>query len=566
MKSSHIWRTRIISFAIVLFAFFVIGKLYVIQIVEGDVYSDKADRQYLSAGGNLFSRATIFFQNKSGELVSGATLKSGHIVAINPQVLKNPEEVYEKISEILPIDKQEFLAKATKPNDPYEEIAKRVEEEVGQKIAELKIPGLSIYKERWRFYPGGNIAAHTLGFMGYLGNEFAGRYGLERYYEETLERKPTSYINFFAQVFANLSNDKDNSNSGDIVTTIEPTVQMFLQEELSKTTKRWNSEYSGAIIMNPKTGEIYAMAIDPAFDPNNPQAEKSSLVFTNKLVENVYEMGSIIKPLTVAVGIDKGVISASSTYYDPGFVEVAGKRISNFDGKERGVVDMQTALSQSLNVGMVHITKLVGNETQREYFYNFGLNKKTNIDLPNESANLTKNLESKRDIEHFTASFGQGIAMTPISTVRALATLANGGVLVEPHLVKRINYKTGLSKERETTSGVRVVKPETAEEVTRMMVYSVDNILLNGKTKLPNYSVAAKTGTAQIAKSGGGGYSDTDFLHSFVGYVPAYDPQFFIFLYTVKPKGISFSSETLTEPFSEVVKFLINYYELPPDR
>ncbi|MFA7216830.1 MAG: penicillin-binding protein 2 [Candidatus Paceibacterota bacterium] len=566
MKFSHIGRIRAVSIIIIIFAFFIIGKLYVVQIVEGDTYSEKADRQYSSSGGSLFTRASIFFQSKDGELVSAATLKSGYIIAVNPQIIKNPEEAYNKLNEIFPINKEDFLAKATKVDDPYEEIAKRVDEEVGLKVADLKISGLNIYKDRWRFYPGGNIAAHTLGFMGYSGNDFAGRYGLERFYENNLERKPTSYINFFAQVFANISDDKINSNSGDIVTSIEPTLQLYLQEELASTTEKWNSEYTGGIIMNPKTGEIYAMSIDPSFDPNDPQSQKSSVIFSNKLVEDVYEMGSIIKPLTVAMGIDMGLILPSSTYYDSGSVMVSGKKISNFDGKERGVVTIQEALSESLNVGMVHIAKLVGNDKQREYFYNFGLNQKTNIDLPNESANLVKNLESPRDIEHATASFGQGIAMTPISTIRALATIANGGVLVEPHLVKTINYKTGLSKNYVAPPVTRVIKPETAEEVTRMMVYSVDNVLLGGKAKIENYSVAVKTGTAQIAKPGGGGYSETDVLHSFVGFVPAYDPQFFIFLYTVKPKGIRFSSETLTLPFFDIVKFVINYYELTPDR
>lgn len=545
-----------------------IGKLYMLQIVNKEVYQDKADRQYMSVGGSLFSRGSIFFQNKDNSLVSAATLKSGFIVAVNPQILKDPEDVYAKLNAIVPLDHDSFIAKATKKNDPYEEVAHRVDLELGQKIDALKITGLKVYKERWRFYPGGVTASNAIGILGYKGDEYAGRYGLESQYESTLSRTDGGSINFFAQIFSNIQSvaGASQKSEGDIVTTLEPTVESYLEEELASTTKRWSSEFSGGIIMNPATGEIYAMAGDPTFDPNNSQLEKNVTVFSNPLVEDVREMGSIIKPLTIAAGIDMGVISANSTLYDKGYLMVNGKKISDFDGKDRGIVTMQDVLSQSLNVGVAHVVTLLGNKTFTEYMYRFGLDQKTNIDLPNEGKNLVKNLASPRDIEHVTASFGQGIALTPISTVRALGAIANGGVMVRPHIVKKINYKIGTSIDTPIEPGVRVIKRETAEEVTRMMVWSVDHVLLNGTMKLPNYSVAVKTGTAQIAKKGGGGYSDTEVLHSFIGYFPAYNPKFIIFLYTVNPKGIKYGSETLTQPFMNIVKFLINYYEVPPDR
>jgi cell division protein FtsI/penicillin-binding protein 2 len=539
-----------------------------LQVVDYDIYTNKADRSYSSSNGNIFSRGTIFFQNKDSSLVSAAALQSGFIVAVNPQILKEPEIVYQKLNEILPTDHDTFISKAIKKNDPYEEIAKKVDLDTGQKISDLKIPGLSVYKERWRFYPGGPVSSQTIGILGYKGDEYAGRYGLESQYENILQRKDEAYTNFFAQIFAGIKTAAATSteSEGDIITTIEPTVQYFLEQELASTSEKWNSESTVGIIMNPTTGEIYAMGVYPTFDPNKSELEKNISVFSNPLVENVYEMGSIIKPLTMAAGIDAGLITATTTYNDTGFVMINGKKVSNFDGKARGITDMQQVLSQSLNVGVAYVTHLLGNKLFTSYMYNFGINEKTNIDLPNEAHNLTKNLDVNRELEHANASFGQGIALTPISTVRALSSIANGGVLVNPHLVKQINYKIGISKEIPIVQGRRVIKRETAEEVTRMMVYSVDNVLAGGKYKMPGYSIAAKTGTAQIAKSGGGGYSDTDFLHSFIGYFPAYNPKFFIFLYTLKPKGVQYGSETLTAPFMDIVKFLINYYEVPPDR
>ena len=567
MKFNHTRRIRIISFFIFIFAVILIGRLYVLQIVNKEVYITKADRQYLSVSKNVFDRGTIFFQNKDGNQIPAATLKSGFTIAVNPRQLKDPENVYRRINQIMEVDFETFMTKATKKNDTYEEIANHADEILGAKINALNIAGLKAYKDRWRFYPGGRTASHVIGLLGYKGDDYAGRYGLESQFESQLARKDEAYVNFFAQIFSGLQTAASTSSVlADVVTTIEPTVESVLENILASTTEKWNSDLTGGIIINPQTGEIYAMESYPSFDPNSPKAEKNSSIFSNPLVENVYEMGSIIKPLTISAGIDAGVITASSTYHDKGFVVIDGKKISNFDGKERGIVSMQDVLSQSLNVGATHVESLLGNSRFTDYMRAFGLNEKTSIELPNEGRNLVKNLESGRDIEHATASFGQGIALTPIATVRALATVANGGFLIRPHVVKSLNYKIGISKNTSIETGSRVIKKETSQELSRMLSYSVDHILSGGTLRLPNYSVAAKTGTAQIAKENGGGYYEDKFLHSFIGYFPSYDPKFFIFLFTVNPKGVQFGSETLTRPFMELVKFLINYYDVPPDR
>ncbi|MHB1316234.1 MAG: peptidoglycan D,D-transpeptidase FtsI family protein [Minisyncoccota bacterium] len=564
MSSSSTPRIRFLSLIVVFIALFIIGRLYVLQISEHDLYAEKADRQYAYSSVGVFNRGAIYFTSKDGTEVSAATLKTGFTVAVNPQILKNPEGVFEKLSTLIPLEKNDFIAKATKQNDPYEEIAKRVEYNVGEQIDALQISGVRIYKDRWRFYPGNTLASQTIGFLAYKGDDLAGRYGLERFYEDTLKRSEGSYTNFFAQIFSNIEKTVTDTNEGDVVTSIEPTVQTYLSNTLNDLNKKYSAEYSGGIIVDPKTGVIYAMALTSDFDLNNTKAEKDISAFANPLVESVYEMGSIIKPLTVATGIDTGTITADSTYYDKGFVIVNNKKISNFDGKERGIVNIQTALSESLNVGMAYIVSKVGNKVFEDYMYKFGLDTKTDIDLPNEAKNLTANLKSPRDIEHFTASFGQGIALSPISTVRALSTIANGGYLIHPHVATKIKYKIGITKDISYPPGDQVIKKTTSEEVTRMMVRSVDEYLRGGKLKLPNYSVAIKTGTAQIASNGG--YSTDDFLHSFVGFFPAYNPRFLVFLYTVKPRGVKYSSESLSDPFFDITKFLINYYEIPPDR
>lgn len=568
MKSRFVIRVRIVSVLLILFALVLVGKLYLVQIVQGKDFSDKADRQYSKPQSNIFSRGSIFFQTKDGGLVSAATLKTGFTLAVNPQILKDPEDVWSKLNTIIPLDREVFLSHAQKSGDPYEEVAKKIGLEEAGAISILEIPGVEVYKERWRFYPGDSLASQTLGLLGYKGDEYAGRYGIERYYEDVLARDNSEdYTNFFAEIFTNIKKTifEDRQLRGDVVTSIEPSVEIFLENKLKDINKAWSSDLSGGIIMDPKTGQIIAMAADPSFNPNSFQSESVALL-SNPLVENVYEMGSIVKPLTMASGIDAGVVTPKTTYDDQGFLVLNTARIANYDGKGRGVVSMQQVLNQSLNTGVAFVVSKLGNKRFADYFKKLEMGEETGIDLPNEAHGLIENLDSTRDIEYATASYGQGIALTPIQMIRSLAVLANGGVIPHPHVATEIKYDIGGSKEVSFPPGNQIFKKETTDQVTQMLVEVVDTALLHGDIKNPRYSVAAKTGTAQIAKKEGGGYYTDRFLHSFFGYFPAYNPKFIVFLFTVYPKNVDYASETLTTSFADITQFLINYYEIPPDR
>jgi cell division protein FtsI/penicillin-binding protein 2 len=339
----------------------------------------------------------------------------------------------------------------------------------------------------------------------------------------------------------------------------------MLDSELLKVQEKYTSTLTGGIIINPKNGEIYALNAIPTFNLNDRGGADIN-AFRNPLVENVYEMGSIIKALTMAAGIDSGAVSESTTYYDAGFLDMDTETIRNYDKRGRGTVSMQEVLNQSLNTGVAHIVKTMGKEKFRSYFQALKIGNETGVDLPSEAHGLVSQLESPRDIEYATASYGQGIALTPIATVRALAALGNGGRLITPHIATKIENQDGTFKDIVYPEGDQVFTKETSEEVSRMLTTVVDKALSGGKQKQEHYSIAAKTGTAQIADNAGGGYYDDRYLHSFFGYFPAYDPEYLILLYTVEPKGVKYASETLTEPFMELTKFLINYYNVPPDR
>ncbi|MEK7227406.1 MAG: penicillin-binding protein 2 [Patescibacteria group bacterium] len=568
-------RLRFLTLLVLLFALLLVAKLYFLQIVSGEDFKLKAEHQYV-AGINYFDRGSIFFSTKDGTLVPAATVKLGFTISLNPNILKDRsdlEEIYGRLNAIIPLDKEIFLSKAKKVNDPYEELSRRLSDELAERIQNEELPGISVTRERWRSYPGEKMAAHAVGLIGYSGNELAGRYGLERFYDKTLERSGDDvFVNFFAEIFSNIKSavEEDERLEGDIVTTIEPSVEAFLESEVGKVTTTYSSDFSGAVIINPQTGEIFAMALNPAFDPNFPQNEKDSSVFRNILVEDRYEMGSIIKALTMASGLDSGAVTAKTVYNDPGCITLNTKTFCNYDGQSHGYnLSMQEVLNKSLNTGAAFVASKISTRKFEDYMLRFGLENLTGIDLPNEGKSIVSNLKTHRDLEAAQASFGQGIALTPITTVRVLSVLANGGTLITPHLVKEIRYKLGptktISYPREE-DGQRVISKESSAEISRMLTEVVDRALRYGQMRLENYSVAAKTGTAQIANPAGGGYYQDRFLHSFFGYFPAYDPQFLVFLYTYYPKNVQFASETLTDAFFDITKFLINYYDIPPDR
>ncbi len=571
-RKSSTFRIRIISAVVLCIGLILIGRLYQIQVVNSESFQEKASSQYVHTAKDVYSRGSIYFTTKDGEKVSAASITTGYVLALNPTLLTDAEAVYTKLAPYLTITKEVFMERAKLPERTYVEIIPRLRDEDADIIESYDLNGVMLYRNHWRYYPGDSVAARTIGFVGFTDNsdsQLLGKYGLERYYDEVLKRDNTVLsVNFFAEIFSNLGTlvfDSTESKTGDVVTTIEPTVARMLDRELQKAQDEYKSQLTGGIIMNPKTGAIYAMNVAPTFNLND-RGTAGIAEFENPLVEGVYEMGSIIKALTMAAGLDSKVVTPNSTYYDAGFLDLNTYTIKNFDGKGRGTVNMQAVLNQSLNTGVSHIVKLMGREKFRGYFSALQLGSESGIDLPSEERGLVDNLNSPRDVEYATASFGQGIAMTPIATVRALAALGNGGYMVTPHVAARIEYQDGTSKEITYPQGAQVWSNETSETVSRMLATVVDEALRGGSVALPHHSVAAKTGTAQIANPNGGGYYEDKYLHSFFGYFPAYDPQFLVFLYTVEPKGVKYASETLTTPFMDITKFLINYYNIPPDR
>jgi cell division protein FtsI (penicillin-binding protein 3)/stage V sporulation protein D (sporulation-specific penicillin-binding protein) len=570
MRAQFRFRIRILLAGIVLIALLVLVRLYFVQIAHGDEYAQKADRQFASGNTGLFDRGAIYFTDKNGVNISAATLATGFLVAINPQILRDPESVYASLSAIASttIPHDAFLAAAAKKGQVYVEVAHRVPDAAGQAISALDIPGVQVLRERWRYYPGGSLAAQSIGIVTYgSGDTLQGQTGLEAEYDTVLARSGDGlYKNFFAELFSNVGNllvNAKDAREGDVVTTIEPAVQTRLAYELAQVNQKYSSKESGGIIMDPATGAIYAFGSYPTYDGND-LSDVDPRRLGNPLVESIHEFGSIMKPLTMTSGLDAGVITPETTYTDTGCITVNRYSVCNWDHKAHGVIPMKQIILQSLNVGASWVATELGQQKFRDYFTTlFG--QKTGIDVPSEGRALLGNLSTTQQVNFDNMSFGQGIAVTPIQMIRAEAAIANGGVMMQPHLVSAIRLDSGIVRQLDWSQKTPVFSANAARETTAMMTEMVDTKLQQGKAMIPTMSVAAKTGTAQLTDGHGGYYTDRWF-HSFVGFFPSYEPRFIILLYTNDPQHVTYASDTLGSTFLDLVHFLIDYYQIPPDR
>lgn len=570
MRAQFRSRIRLVLTFVIIVTIGIVLRLYFVQIVNGEEYSIKADRQFSASSGGLFDRGSIYFTRKDGTLISAATLSTGFLVAINPQILGNPEYAHSAISKNAPsmISREAFMNATAKKSQVYIEVAHRIPEESGQILSEMMIPGVQVLRERWRQYPGGELASQSIGIVSYgTGDTLAGRTGLEAVYEGVLARSGDSlYRNFFAELFSNVGNllvNAKDAHEGDIVTTIEPEVQTRLADSVEKLNNKYSSLNSGGIIMDPSTGAIIAIASYPTYDGNNLQSVDPSLL-GNPFVEHVYEFGSIMKPITMTAGLDAGVITPQTTYNDTGCITANTAKICNWDLKARGVIPMRQIIMQSLNVGASWIADRLGQNKFRSYFTKlFG--EKTGVDLPGETGALLGNLSKPQQIGYDTAAYGQGIAVTPMQMIRALGAVANDGVMVQPHLASAIRLNSGIERKLEWGEKIQVFSATSTHETIAMMDALMDEVLYNKKAKIPTMSVAVKTGTSQLTNPNGGYYKDR-FFHSFVGFFPSYNPRFIILLYTNDPKGVQYASETLDSTFLDLTHFLIDYYAIPPDR
>lgn len=543
------------------------GRVFVMQILWHGTYVALAARQHLSIQDTDPERGSIFMQTKDGNLVPLAINRTFKTLIASPKDIKNPEETADALAAEFGMDKDSLIKKLSKPNDVYEVIVRKVSDTQVERIETRNIKGLAFQEEKLRSYPNGDVAADLVGFVSREDDVEKGRYGVERLYENDLAGGKDMWTavsqapNFWSAIGRTILHPSQNGS--DLVLTIDYNIQLKAEEVLKTVKEKWLAESGLVIVLDPRTGRILSLAGSPSFDPNYYGREKDLSVFLNPAVQSMFELGSVVKPITMAGAIEQKVVTPTTTYHDAGSVPFGRYTIRNFDERVYGDQTMTQVIEKSLNVGMVFVSRLLGKNGELEYFKRFGFGQKTGVDMMGEISGNISNLNGGRDLDYATAAFGQGIAVTPLQMAAAMGALANHGLLMKPYVVDRIRDSSGNETKKYPEEVRRVVSPETAETITKMMISAVRNGYEN-KAGLSGYFIAGKTGTAQIPRSNGKGYSD-QFIHTFVGYGPAFDPKFLVLLQLNRPKGNRFAANTLTPAFHDLAQFILNYWEVPPD-
>lgn len=533
---------------------FVIGysslifQLYRLQIGYGEYYQAKAASQYEATAFLEAKRGTIYFTEKNGNKLATGINKDFPVVFAVPKDIADAREAANTVAQILGEPVPELLEKLSKEDGEYKLLKRKVDPDVARKIDALKMKGIYTSTESLRFYPLGGAAAHLLGFVGpdEEGNGKSGHYGIEKFYEERLagtagELKSTKLV--------------PPEAGEDLALTIDPTIQIETERILDDLIGKYNAKGGGAIVMDPKTGAILAITGKPDFDPND-YGKYPLKNFLNPMVQEIYEPGSVFKVLTMAAGIDSGKITPETTYVDTGSLVINGRRIQNYDLKEKGPygrISMTKVIERSVNTGAVFAEREMGRTIFTKYMEKFGLGEKTKIDLPGELPGDIRNLNSKaRDIAFATASYGQGVAVTPVGMISAIAAIANDGELVRPYVNAELTPQTVR----------RVLRKATADKVTGMMISAVDKAEV---AKINGYSIAGKTGTAFIPDFEKGGYTER-VINTYVGFGPASNPRFIVLVKLNEPEGNPVAGLTVVPAFRDLAQFILNYYNVPPDR
>lgn len=581
---SHQWcrahtkdtRIEIFKYGIVLFVFIIICKLFVIQVIHHDFYNALASGQREMFEQLVPIRGNIFVHDyKDDSIISVAINEQLASIYADPRLIDDADETAKTLGEVFGYEEEKVSALKVRLNqhdDPYEPIERKVSESVLQNILSLDIAGIFYVREPSRFYSDSGILSHVLGFVGSNDDGSAsGKYGVEGYFNDELTGTGGFLISerdIAGRLIALADSEYEKAKDGaDIVLTIDQTVQYKACSSLKETIEKHGADSGSVVIVVPDTGKILAMCGYPDFDSNNYSDVSSIDVFNNPAIFNAYEPGSIFKPITMAAAIDVSAVTPKTTFTDSGSVLVDGwpKPIGNAQGKVYGTVDMTRVLEESINTGMIFSMRQMGMETFIDYVKKFGFGELTGIELETEVGGNISSLDEGKEIYAATASFGQGITVTPLQIAMAYAAIANGGVLRQPLIVDEIRHSDGTVEKRVPKDSTQVINEKTSRTIAAMLVSVIEHG--HGKRAgVPGYYIAGKTGTAQVASSVGIGYAEDNTIGSFAGFGPVEDPKFVIVVRIDNPKDVVWAESTAAPLFGEIAEFLLKYFEVLPYR
>lgn len=435
---------------------------------------------------------------------------------------------------------------------------------------ELKISGIGFSQSSFRFYPEGNIGSNILGFVGYVGDKQEGRYGLEEFFEHELAGSPGSIkIERDAKGNPIIINDREYNKAADgsdLILTVNRSIQFMACQKLNEAVARHGADGGSVIILEPNSGAVIAMCSNPDYNGNNYKETKDIKTFTNPAIFFQYEPGSIFKVVTMAMALDQKKVTPQTTYDDTGQVIISKYKIENSDHKANGRQTMTEVLEKSLNTGAIFSMRTIGPDLFAEYVKKFGFGEKTGIELEGESRGDIKNLIKKPVGELYaaTASFGQGLAATPLQIAAAFLALANNGLMMQPYIVKEIVKPDGSKITTQPKIIGRVISEKAAAILGGMMV----NVVENGhgkKAGVKGYYVAGKTGTAQVPAKNGG-YQAGAHIGSFAGFAPADNPKFVMLVRIDQPRDVEWAESSAAPLFGDLAEYMLNYWQVPKER
>ena len=558
-------RANLIFSFFALLTFFFIAKLYILQIKDHGKYKALAKSQHQSSLVLNAKRGNIY----TSDNYPLALTETRYLLYAEPKKIENPTKYAKSIADILEedSDKRVELELSIKENLLADlfwvPLKKNLTAKQKQKVESLNFEGLGFEEEFVRFYPENTLASHILGFVGSdKEGALAGYFGVEGYYEGEL--KGVAGIIFqekdaFGYPIAVGDYKKIPPQNGrSLVLTVDRALQFVIEGRLKDSVEKYGAKSATAIVVEPQTGKIRAMANFP-----NEGKDITDESTRNKAIADTYEPGSVVKALTMSSAIDMGKVTPETTYVDDGPKSFSGHIVDTWDGKHYGVETMTSVLQHSNNLGAAWVGGVAGAKNLRDYFIKFGFGNKLGIDLEGEDTGIIRELSEWRDIDLATASFGQGISVTPLQVVMAFSAIANDGVLMKPFVVEKIMDDSGKEIAKFAPISLRkVISKESADTMVEMLTAAVSG----GEAKFfvsKKYIVAGKTGTAQIPVSGS--YDPNKTNATFVGFLPI-SKKFVMLIKLEEPKTSVYASETAVPVWMDIAETIAIYYKIPPDK
>lgn len=531
-----------------------------LQIIQGQKLNQFARKQHQKSLPLLPKRGTIYSRNLK-EL--SVTLEVDSLYAM-PEKMEKPKEVAERLARLVSLDQKELEQKLMNGKS-FVWIKRWLSEEAASAVRGSPLEGLDFAKEGKRFYPYGSLAGQVLGFAGLDGQ---GLEGIELFYEKELQGSPGALLaerdargrTMFPQGIKMVG----GARGRDLVLTLDETLQHIAEKELAQGVAKSQAQGGTAIIMDPKSGEILALANYPEFNPNLFEKYPSAR-WRNRAITDLFEPGSTLKVFTVAAALEEGVFRPEDVIYTEKGKFRLGTKIIH-DVHPYGWLSVRDVVKVSSNIGAAKIGLALGRDLQYSYMKKFGLFELTGIDIKGEGSGLNQALENWSRLTVATVSFGQGISVTPIQLANAYASLANGGLLMRPYLLKKILDKDGqVIKENRPQILRQVMGSETAKVIREMLTSATGAEGTGKQAEVLGYQVAGKTGTAQKPSDGGRGYAQGKYMASFVGWVPAHDPRLLILVVIDEPKGVKYGGVVAAPVFRNVASQALAYLRVEPD-